>query len=252
MAKKPQKAEMPVHYAPIRGQEHFGAMDKVICGNTGPKEFNGKLLWGQTNVIESTNCPECIRLWNVRNKTCRGCSTMITDECIKHHNCLCIKCEHLKRGIGVVDVDVDGVVIRAHGAAKGKEQEVQSQLNAAVEAKRLAKQQDAQYKQELNRRDPGTTEEQNMAKKTEKKPAEKSTPKKGLEKAQEAAAGKRAEKLALKIKLLVKDNPKRAGTKGFKAFSLYKNGMTVGEFVNAGGSLPDVRWDAEHDFIELY
>ena len=57
-------------------------------------------------------------------------------------------------------------------------------------------------------------------------------------------------------------NPKREGTKGYKAFSLYKNGMTVAEFVKAAdevkdaenqpiGGLADVRWDKEHGFIEL-
>lgn len=57
-------------------------------------------------------------------------------------------------------------------------------------------------------------------------------------------------------------NPKREGTKGYKAFSLYKNGQTVAEFVklasetktaegDAVGGLADVRWDSEHGFIEL-
>jgi hypothetical protein len=49
----------------------------------------------------------------------------------------------------------------------------------------------------------------------------------------------------------VAKNPKREGTKGAEAFSHYKNGQTVEEFVAAGGSLADVRWDAAHKFISL-
>ena len=252
MAKKNKPAEMPVHFAPIRGQEHFGAVDRALGGNTGPKEFNGKLMYGVVNTVENTNCPECIRLYGVRNKCCRGCGTMITDTSLKDHAGLCPKCVRLKAGIGVVDVDVDGVVIRAHGAAKGREKEVQSALDAAIEAKRLAKAAEEQYNRNITAGTPGTTEEQTMAKKTAEKPAAKAAPakKSGIEKAQEVAAGKRAEKMALKIKVLV-ENPKRPGTKGFKAFACYKNGMTVGEFVKAGGTLADVRWDSEHNFIEL-
>lgn len=57
-------------------------------------------------------------------------------------------------------------------------------------------------------------------------------------------------------------NPKREGTKGYKAFSLYKNGQTVAEFLKLAsetkhtdgesvGSMADIRWDKEHGFIEL-
>ena len=40
-----------------------------------------------------------------------------------------------------------------------------------------------------------------------------------------------------KIKLLVKDNPKRPGTRARAVFDLYKNGMTVDEFVRANGKV---------------
>lgn len=51
-------------------------------------------------------------------------------------------------------------------------------------------------------------------------------------------------------------NPKREGSNGYKAFCLYKNGMTVEEFVKAAteakvGGMADVRWDKDHGFIEL-
>jgi hypothetical protein len=51
-------------------------------------------------------------------------------------------------------------------------------------------------------------------------------------------------------------NPKREGSNGYKAFSLYKNGMLVEEFTKLAaekkvGSIADIRWDKEHGFIEL-
>lgn len=53
-----------------------------------------------------------------------------------------------------------------------------------------------------------------------------------------------------KIKLLVKENPKR-GEKSKKAFALYRDGMTVGEFLKKGGTSADISWDTRHDFIKL-
>ena len=40
-----------------------------------------------------------------------------------------------------------------------------------------------------------------------------------------------------KIKLLVRNNPKKEGTKAHQAFALYRNGMTVDEFVRAYGTV---------------
>lgn len=53
------------------------------------------------------------------------------------------------------------------------------------------------------------------------------------------------------ITVLVKDNPKRPGSKSHARFALYKTGMTVGEFLAAGGTSGDVAWDARHKFIEV-
>lgn len=52
-----------------------------------------------------------------------------------------------------------------------------------------------------------------------------------------------------KIKVLVKENPKRAAAA--ERFNLYKNGMTVGEYVAAGGKRADVNWDVKQGFIEV-
>jgi len=55
----------------------------------------------------------------------------------------------------------------------------------------------------------------------------------------------------MKITVLVKENPKREGTNGYKHFALYKKGMTVGEFLEAGGTTGDLDWDVRHNFIKL-
>lgn len=54
-----------------------------------------------------------------------------------------------------------------------------------------------------------------------------------------------------KVKLLVKENPKKAGSAGAARFALYQNGMTVPDFITAGGSLADVKWDVAHSYIAL-
>ena len=48
-----------------------------------------------------------------------------------------------------------------------------------------------------------------------------------------------------KIKLLVKENPHREGTKLFKMFAKYKDGMTVGELVKAGIPYSNIRYLAQ-------
>lgn len=53
------------------------------------------------------------------------------------------------------------------------------------------------------------------------------------------------------ITLLVKENPKRPGSKAHARFELYKNGMTVEQFLAAGGTLSDVAWNIAHKFIEV-
>lgn len=62
--------------------------------------------------------------------------------------------------------------------------------------------------------------------------------------------GKRIENR--KIKVLVKDNPKRPSSASFQRFELYKTCKTTDEFLAAGGYSADLRYDVEHEFIELY
>ena len=54
-----------------------------------------------------------------------------------------------------------------------------------------------------------------------------------------------------KITLLVKENPKRKGSESAKRFSLYGKAKTVVEFLKAGGTTSDIRWDADHKFIRV-
>jgi hypothetical protein len=48
-----------------------------------------------------------------------------------------------------------------------------------------------------------------------------------------------------------KANPKRAGTNAFSMFELYKDGMTVAQYVEAGGGRDWVRWDVNKGYITL-
>lgn len=54
---------------------------------------------------------------------------------------------------------------------------------------------------------------------------------------------------SMKITVLVKENPKRA--KAAERFALYKNGLTIADYVTAGGTLADVRWDTKQQFISV-
>jgi hypothetical protein len=53
------------------------------------------------------------------------------------------------------------------------------------------------------------------------------------------------------IKLLVKDNPKKAGSKARTRFALYTNGQKVSAFLAAGGTRADIAWDIKHGYIEV-
>lgn len=57
--------------------------------------------------------------------------------------------------------------------------------------------------------------------------------------------------LGIHIVKLVKENPRRKGTFGFKSFQKIQNKMTVGKFVEAGGRLRDLHWDVQHGNLKL-
>lgn len=53
------------------------------------------------------------------------------------------------------------------------------------------------------------------------------------------------------IKLLVIDNPKRKGTLAYDRYALYKDGMTIAEYVEAGGRSGDIKHDVKFEYIQL-
>jgi len=57
--------------------------------------------------------------------------------------------------------------------------------------------------------------------------------------------------LDTKIKVVAKENPKRAGSAAAKRFDLYKDNNTVGTFLAAGGTSGDLHWDSTHGHIEI-
>jgi hypothetical protein len=53
------------------------------------------------------------------------------------------------------------------------------------------------------------------------------------------------------VEFLVENNPKRVGSKSFDRFSAYMGTGTVGEYIAAGGTYGDLKYDAEHGFIAV-
>ncbi len=53
------------------------------------------------------------------------------------------------------------------------------------------------------------------------------------------------------IAMLVESNPKRPWGAAYKRFNLYREGMTVGEFLALGGTRSDLWYDQDHDFIRV-
>lgn len=53
------------------------------------------------------------------------------------------------------------------------------------------------------------------------------------------------------IRKLVKDNPRRKGTAGFKSFTLIRPGMTYEQYLAAGGRRQDLAWDITHKYVKV-
>lgn len=58
-------------------------------------------------------------------------------------------------------------------------------------------------------------------------------------------------KAEMKIKLLVKENPKREGSASYDRYELYRTAKTIGQFVEGGGKLADIKYDSEREFISV-
>jgi hypothetical protein len=57
--------------------------------------------------------------------------------------------------------------------------------------------------------------------------------------------------MSRKIHLLVDGNPRRKGKATYKIFALYRNGMTVGDFIKKGGRMIDVVADMVRKHIKV-
>lgn len=53
------------------------------------------------------------------------------------------------------------------------------------------------------------------------------------------------------IRILVATNPKKPGSKAYARFALYKEGMTVQQFLNRGGTRSDLHYDIDHKYIDI-
>lgn len=53
------------------------------------------------------------------------------------------------------------------------------------------------------------------------------------------------------VTLLTKNNPKREGSKSFDRYENYAVAGTVGEYIAAGGTYADLKYDAEHGFVSV-
>lgn len=75
----------------------------------------------------------------------------------------------------------------------------------------------------------------------------------GAAKAKTGPKGPRGASLeGKKVRLLVKENPRRTNTRAWDTYALYKDGMLVETFIKAGGTVGDLRWDEKRKHIELY
>lgn len=53
------------------------------------------------------------------------------------------------------------------------------------------------------------------------------------------------------ITVLAGENPKQKGSAAHERFELYKNGMTVDQFLAAGGLRADLSWDTRKGFVSI-
>ena len=54
-----------------------------------------------------------------------------------------------------------------------------------------------------------------------------------------------------RITRLVKENPRRKGSAGFKSFSIIKSGMSYEQFLAAGGRRQDLAYDVAHKHVKV-
>lgn len=57
--------------------------------------------------------------------------------------------------------------------------------------------------------------------------------------------------LAMTVTAIMEKNPKAKGSDSYVRFRLYKVGMTVAEYIEAGGKFADIKWDEPRGYISL-
>jgi hypothetical protein len=83
---------------------------------------------------------------------------------------------------------------------------------------------------------------------TKKKAAKKKAVKKSTT---NGSTGRPSKFTGKKIAKLVKENPRRKGSAGFKSFELIKNGMTYEAYIAAGGRRTDLDWGIKHKHVKV-
>ncbi len=53
------------------------------------------------------------------------------------------------------------------------------------------------------------------------------------------------------VTFLSTENPKRVGSKSYDRWNAYAGATTVGEYIAAGGTYGDLKYDAEHGFVKV-
>lgn len=54
------------------------------------------------------------------------------------------------------------------------------------------------------------------------------------------------------IKKLIETNPRRKNSIGYKSWELIKDGMSIEEYVKAGGRTKDLLWDHKKGYVSFY
>lgn len=99
-----------------------------------------------------------------------------------------------------------------------------------------------------------TTEEEEAMRKTSgsrKAAAKKAKSVRSTKKATASARKAAGFEPEARITLLVKENPRREGTRAHKVYGYYSTCKTVAEFVKKGGAGKDLKWDVEHKNIKV-
>lgn len=83
-------------------------------------------------------------------------------------------------------------------------------------------------------------------------PAPKAAPKAETKPEKKASPiGNRTFKDGQIVTLLVDYNPKRPGSAAHASFDKYEDGMSVSDFLKAGGLSISLKWDVDHGFIKI-